>query len=72
MRISSAHDGGCTVVRLAGRLDGESGEQLFTHQHVCAVIHLLSDDRGGTGAGESQLRRKLCSTAPVTAVVPSE
>jgi hypothetical protein len=27
MRISSAYDGGCAVVRLAGRLDGESGEQ---------------------------------------------
>jgi anti-anti-sigma factor len=28
MRISSAHDGGLAVVRLAGRLDGESAEQL--------------------------------------------
>lgn len=28
MRMSSAYDGGCVVVRLAGRLDGESAEQL--------------------------------------------
>jgi anti-anti-sigma factor len=28
MKISSTHDGTCAVVRLAGRLDGESAEQL--------------------------------------------
>ncbi|HTK43568.1 MAG TPA: hypothetical protein VL287_18420 [Gemmatimonadales bacterium] len=41
--------------------------KLFTHQRVCAVLHLPSDDRGGTGAGESELRRGLC-WAPITAV----
>jgi anti-anti-sigma regulatory factor len=28
MKMVIAHDGGCAVVRLAGRLDGESADQL--------------------------------------------
>ena len=43
--------------------------KLFTHQRVRGVLHLLSDDRGGAGAGESQLRRGLCWAAPITRVV---
>jgi anti-anti-sigma factor len=116
MRISSAHDGGSAVVRLAGRLDGESAQQLsealdrllrdgqrsvlfdmsevtylsspgvhalqrahldlrvlvtnlFTHRRVRGVLHLLADDRGAAGAGESRLRRSLCWAAPVTKVI---
>jgi len=45
--------------------------KMFTHQRIRGLLHLLSDDRGGAGAGESQLRRGLCWAAPVTSVVPS-
>ncbi len=45
--------------------------KLFTHQRVRGILHLLSDDRGGAGAGESQLCRGLCWAAPVTRVVPA-
>jgi anti-sigma B factor antagonist len=99
MRISSAYDGRCAVVRLAGRLDGESAEQLSDTldrllrdgqrsvlldmsgvNYLSSLgIHVLQrayqefsslrgELRGGTGAGESELRRGLCWAAPITAV----
>ena len=43
--------------------------KLFTQQRVRGLLHLLSDDRGGAGAGESHFRRGLCWAAPVTRVV---
>lgn len=43
--------------------------KLFTQQRVRGLLHLLSDDRGGAGAGESNFRRGLCWAAPVTRVV---
>jgi hypothetical protein len=74
MKMAVAHDGGCAVVRLAGRLDGESAESLVTSTRRATVgwgtgRYLLSDDRGGAGAGESHFHRGLCWAAPVTRVV---
>lgn len=43
--------------------------KLFTQQRVRGLLHLLSDDRGGAGAGESNFRRGLCWAAPVARVV---
>jgi hypothetical protein len=43
--------------------------KLFSQQRVRALLHLLSDDRGGAGAGESQFQRGLCWAAPVTRVI---
>jgi anti-anti-sigma factor len=43
--------------------------KLFGQQRVRGVLHLLNDDRGAAGAGESQFRRGLCWAGPVTSVV---
>ena len=43
--------------------------KLFSQQRVRALLHLLSDDRGGAGAGESQFQRGLCWAGPVTQVI---
>jgi anti-anti-sigma factor len=40
----------------------------FTQQRTRAVLHLLTDDRGPTGAGESELLRGICWSAPVGAI----
>ncbi len=37
----------------------------FTQQRVRAVLHLLTDDRGPTGAGESEFLRGICWSSPV-------
>jgi anti-anti-sigma factor len=42
--------------------------RLFAQQRVQGVLHLLSDDRGVAGAGESAFRRGLCWAGPVTQV----
>lgn len=42
--------------------------RLFAQQRVLGVLHLLSDDRGAAGAGESAFRRGLCWAGPVTQV----
>jgi anti-anti-sigma factor len=42
--------------------------RLFTQQRVRGVLHLLGDDRGAVGAGESGFRRGLCWTGPITHV----
>jgi len=46
--------------------------KLFAQQRVRGLLHLLSDDRGAAGAGESQFRRGLCWAAPVTRVIAAE
>jgi anti-anti-sigma factor len=43
--------------------------KLFSQQRIRGVLHLLSDDRRGAGAGESAFRRGLCWASPVTRVV---
>jgi len=43
--------------------------KLFSQQRIRGVLHLLSDDRSGAGAGESEFRRGLCWASPVTSVV---
>jgi hypothetical protein len=42
--------------------------RLFAQQRVRGVLHLLGDDRGAAGAGQSSFRRGLCWTGPVTRV----
>jgi anti-sigma B factor antagonist len=42
--------------------------RLFAQQRVRGVLHLLGDDRGAAGAGESGFRRGLCWTGPITHV----
>ncbi|HYC31575.1 MAG TPA: STAS domain-containing protein [Gemmatimonadales bacterium] len=42
--------------------------RLYAQQRVRAVLHLLGDDRGTAGAGESGFRRGLCWTGPITRV----
>lgn len=42
--------------------------RLFAQQRMRGVLHLLSDDRGAAGAGESAFRRGLCWAGPVTQV----
>jgi len=42
--------------------------RLFAQQRVRGVLHLLGDDRGAAGAGESGFRRGLCWTGPITRV----
>ena len=39
--------------------------RMFTQQQLRAVMHLLRDDRGPVGAGESRFSRGLCWAAPV-------
>jgi len=46
--------------------------KLFSQQRIRSVLHLLSDDRSGAGAGESEFRRGLCWASPVTSVVTGE
>ena len=46
--------------------------KLFSQQRIRSVLHLLSDDRRGAGAGESEFRRGLCWASPVTSVVAGE
>ncbi|MFL5507248.1 MAG: STAS domain-containing protein [Gemmatimonadales bacterium] len=40
----------------------------FTQQRARAVMHLLTDDRGVTGAGQSEFLRGICWTSPVSGV----
>jgi hypothetical protein len=42
--------------------------RLFMQQQVRGVLHLLGDDRGAAGAGESGFRRGLCWAGPITRV----
>ncbi len=42
--------------------------RLFAQQRVRGVLHLLGDDRGAAGAGESGFRRGLCWAGPITRV----
>jgi hypothetical protein len=42
--------------------------RLFAQQRVRGVLHLLSDDRGAAGAGESEFSRGLCWAGPITHV----
>jgi hypothetical protein len=39
--------------------------RLFAQQPVRGLLHLIGDDRGAVGAGQSTLRRGLCWTGPV-------
>ncbi len=57
MKMVIAHDGGCAVVRLAGRLDGESADQLSE-----TLDRLLREGQ----------RSGLCWAAPVTRVIAAE
>jgi anti-anti-sigma factor len=41
---------------------------LFEHQRVRGVLHLLQDDRAGLGRGESAFRRGLIWAAPISSV----
>jgi anti-anti-sigma factor len=40
----------------------------FTQQRAKRVLHLLADDRGATGAGESEFLRGICWTSPVAGI----
>jgi hypothetical protein len=40
----------------------------FTQQRARAVLHLLADDRGAIGAGESEFLRGICWTSPVAGI----
>ena len=40
----------------------------FSQQPLRAVTHLLHDDRGAAGAGESAFLRGICWTSPITAI----
>jgi anti-anti-sigma factor len=42
--------------------------RLFAQQRVRGVLHLLGDDRGAAGAGQSSFRRGLCWAGPITRV----
>jgi anti-anti-sigma regulatory factor len=42
--------------------------RLFAQQRVRGVLHLLGDDRGAAGAGQSSFRRGLCWVGPITRV----
>ncbi|HKU62669.1 MAG TPA: STAS domain-containing protein [Gemmatimonadales bacterium] len=42
--------------------------RLFMQQRVRGILHLLGDDRGAAGAGESTFRRGLCWAGPITRV----
>jgi len=42
----------------------------FTQQRVRAVMHLLNDDRGTSGAGESEFLRGICWTSPIGDISP--
>jgi hypothetical protein len=42
--------------------------RLFAQQRVRGVLHLLGDDRGAAGSGQSSFRRGLCWAAPITQV----
>jgi anti-anti-sigma factor len=42
--------------------------RLFGQQRVRGVLHLFGDDRGAAGTGESEFRRGLCWTAPISRV----
>jgi hypothetical protein len=49
-----------------GRLDlGPAISSLFEPNRLLAVLHLLHDDRGAAGAGESQCFRGACWAAPL-------
>jgi anti-anti-sigma factor len=45
--------------------------RLFAQQRVRGVLHLLGDDRGAAGSGESTFRRGLCWAGPITRVTTS-
>jgi hypothetical protein len=38
---------------------------LFEHEQLLGVLHLLHDDRGSAGAGESEFIRGACWAAPI-------
>ena len=42
--------------------------RLFTQQRVRGLLHLIGDDRGAAGAGQSAFRRGLCWSGPVSRV----
>jgi hypothetical protein len=37
----------------------------FSQQPLRAVMHLLHDDRGAVGAGESAFQRGICWVSPI-------
>src|SRR5262249_33813445 len=54
----------------SGRLDvHETVQSLFASEQVHAVLHLLCDDRGASGAGESEFIRGACWVGPVAQVI---
>jgi hypothetical protein len=42
--------------------------RLFAQQAVRGLLHLIGDDRGAAGAGQSTFRRGLCWSGPVARV----
>jgi hypothetical protein len=42
--------------------------RLFAQQQVRGLLHLIGDDRGAAGAGQSTFRRGLCWSGPVSRV----
>jgi hypothetical protein len=42
--------------------------RLFAQQRVRGLLHLIGDDRGAAGAGQSTFRRGLCWSGPVSRV----
>jgi anti-anti-sigma factor len=42
--------------------------RLFAQQRVRGLLHLIGDDRGAAGAGQSAFRRGLCWSGPVSRV----
>ena len=49
-----------------GRIDlRETVTSLFEADQLLGVLHLLHDDRGVTGAGESEFNRGACWVGPL-------
>jgi anti-anti-sigma factor len=43
----------------------DTASRLFDTSHLSGVVHLLNDDRGASGAGESEFIRGACWIAPI-------
>lgn len=53
-----------------GRLDvHRTVQSLFADGKLSAVLHLLSDDRGASGAGESEFVRGACWVGPIRTIM---
>jgi hypothetical protein len=47
-------------------------QRLFGSLKIRSLLHLLADDRGPDGAGESAFLRGLCWASPIASIVDAE